>query len=283
MPPLGRGVRVGPLDVPRESDLPRGLGPLRANPAQAPVGVARAAAAVRHRPRDQPEMGRRFRGRPDRRGPRPLDRGRARVGPQGAGPRERRRSRSSSRRANAPPRPRRRRFPTPARRPPGPPRKTAAMPPSLRSPRPAFSRARPRRRKRQRPPRRSSRSVPGRRARHARWRRTRPNRPPRGRKKPLPPPRWRARAEAPGGEGGATSSLASAEPGRPARLIIQPLDGEGSVPQVLNANAGEMLSELRGQRYTLLVEASGRVREARLDQPAPPAAASRSRAAAETA
>jgi hypothetical protein len=89
-------------------------------------------------------------------------------------------------------------------------------------------------------------------------------------------------AEAPGGEGGSMSSLASAEPGRPARLIIQALDGEGNVPEVLNANAGEMLSELRGRRYTLLVEASGRVREARLDRPAPPASASRSRAAAET-
>src|SRR5262249_57230461 len=78
-------------------------------------------------------------------------------------------------------------------------------------------------------------------------------------------------AEAPGGEGGHTSSLASAEPGRPARLVIQALDGEGNVPDVLNADAGEMLSELRGRRYTLLVEASGRVREARLDQPRPPA------------
>src|SRR5262249_48837684 len=74
----------------------------------------------------------------------------------------------------------------------------------------------------------------------------------------------------------------SAEPGRPARLVIQALDGEGNVPDVLNADAGEMLSELRGRRYTLLVEASGRVREARLDQPRPPAMASRPAASTET-
>ena len=90
-------------------------------------------------------------------------------------------------------------------------------------------------------------------------------------------------AEAPGGEGGVASSLASAEPGAPARLVIQALDGEGNIPDVVNANAGEMLSELRGRRYTLLVEASGRVREARLDPPRPPAMASRQKASAETA
>lgn len=90
-------------------------------------------------------------------------------------------------------------------------------------------------------------------------------------------------AEAPGGEGGLASSLASAEPGAPARLVIQALDGEGNVPEVLNADAGEKLSELRGRRYTLLIEASGRVREARMDLPKPPMTASRSKASAEMA
>jgi len=90
-----------------------------------------------------------------------------------------------------------------------------------------------------------------------------------------------ARREA-GGEGSHVSSLASAEPGAPARLVIQALDGEGEAPYVLNPDAAETLSELRGRRYLLLVEASGRVREARLDQPKPPAMSSRSRASAGT-
>src|SRR5262249_8453088 len=92
-----------------------------------------------------------------------------------------------------------------------------------------------------------------------------------GRQKDASPSMAGRAAEAPGGEGAAASSLASAEPGRPARLVVQALDGQGNIPEVLNANAGEMLPELKGRRYTLLVEASGRVREARLEQPRPQA------------
>jgi hypothetical protein len=69
--------------------------------------------------------------------------------------------------------------------------------------------------------------------------------------------------ESSGGEGAATSSVASPEPGAPARLVIVSLDGQGNAPEIVSAGAAELLSDLRGRQYFLLVEASGRVREAR--------------------
>jgi hypothetical protein len=69
--------------------------------------------------------------------------------------------------------------------------------------------------------------------------------------------------EGSGGEGAATSSVASPEPGAPARLVIVSLDGQGNAPEIVSAGAAELLSDLRGRQYFLLVEASGRVREAR--------------------
>ena len=71
--------------------------------------------------------------------------------------------------------------------------------------------------------------------------------------------------ESAGGEGAATSSAASAEPGPPARLVVVSLDGEGSAPEIVSAGAAERLSDLRGRQYFLIVEASGRVREARTE------------------
>jgi hypothetical protein len=76
-----------------------------------------------------------------------------------------------------------------------------------------------------------------------------------------PSPRLR-NLEGPGGEGSATSSAASREPGAPARLVIVPVDGQGNAPEIVSAGAAELLSDLRGRQYFLLVEASGRVREA---------------------
>jgi hypothetical protein len=73
------------------------------------------------------------------------------------------------------------------------------------------------------------------------------------------------KSESAGGEGAATSSAASAEPGPPARLILVSLDGEGNAPEVVSAGAAERLSDLRGHQYFLIVEASGRVREARTE------------------
>ena len=66
-----------------------------------------------------------------------------------------------------------------------------------------------------------------------------------------------------GGEGAATSSSASAEPGPPARLVLVSLDGKGDAPEIISKGAAELLSELRGQQYFMIVEASGRVREAK--------------------
>jgi hypothetical protein len=43
------------------------------------------------------------------------------------------------------------------------------------------------------------------------------------------------------------------------------LDGEGGAPEIVGAGAAERLSDLRGHRYVLIVEASGRVREARAE------------------
>jgi len=71
--------------------------------------------------------------------------------------------------------------------------------------------------------------------------------------------------ERPGGEGAASASAASAEPGAPARLVILPLDGGGNAPAIVSPGASEALSDLRGREYFLLVEAGGRVREARVD------------------
>lgn len=73
------------------------------------------------------------------------------------------------------------------------------------------------------------------------------------------------KVEGAGGEGAATSSAASAEPGPPARLVVVSLDGEGSAPEIISADAAERLSDLRGRQYILIVEASGRVREARVE------------------
>jgi anti-sigma factor RsiW len=68
-----------------------------------------------------------------------------------------------------------------------------------------------------------------------------------------------------GGEGAAVSSMASAEPGAPARLVVLSVDGEGNPPAVVSPGAAEALAGLRGQRFSLLVEAGGRVREAHRD------------------
>jgi len=71
--------------------------------------------------------------------------------------------------------------------------------------------------------------------------------------------------ESAGGEGAAMSSAAAAEPGPPARLLVVALDGEGNAPEIVSAGAAERLSDLRGRQYFLIVEASGRVREARAE------------------
>jgi hypothetical protein len=68
-----------------------------------------------------------------------------------------------------------------------------------------------------------------------------------------------------GGEGAATSSAASSEPGPPARLVLVSLDGAGDAPEIVSAGAAERLSDLRGRQFILIVEASGRVREARVE------------------
>jgi hypothetical protein len=73
------------------------------------------------------------------------------------------------------------------------------------------------------------------------------------------------KSEAAGGEGAPAPSAASAEPGPPARLVVVSLDGEGGAPEIVGAGAAERLSDLRGHRYVLIVEASGRVREARAE------------------
>jgi hypothetical protein len=80
-----------------------------------------------------------------------------------------------------------------------------------------------------------------------------------------------------GGEGALAPSTASVEPGAPARLVIQALDGEGSVPAVASPDASEMLAGLRGHHYFLLVEAGGRVREARPEGKKSPGTRSRAR------
>ena len=72
-------------------------------------------------------------------------------------------------------------------------------------------------------------------------------------------------AESPGGEGAPAAAAASAEPGPPAHPILVSLDGQGSAPEILTPGAAELLADLRGRQFFLLVEASGRVREARAD------------------
>jgi hypothetical protein len=69
--------------------------------------------------------------------------------------------------------------------------------------------------------------------------------------------------EGAGGEGGATSSVASPEPGAPARLVIVAVDGQGNAPDMVSAGAAELLADLKGRQYLLFVDASGQVHEAR--------------------
>ncbi len=72
-------------------------------------------------------------------------------------------------------------------------------------------------------------------------------------------------AERPGGEGAVSSTAASAETGSLARPFLVALDGQGSAPEIITRGAAELLADLRGRQYFLLVEANGRVREARPD------------------
>ena len=69
-------------------------------------------------------------------------------------------------------------------------------------------------------------------------------------------------AERPGGEGAAAAAAASAEPGSPAHPVLVALDGQGLAPEIITPGAAELLADLRGHQYFLLVEASGHVREA---------------------
>jgi len=73
------------------------------------------------------------------------------------------------------------------------------------------------------------------------------------------------KSESAGGEGATTSSAASVEPGPLARLVVVSLDGQGNAPEIVSAGAAERLSDLRGRQYFLIVEAGGRVREARAE------------------
>src|SRR5262249_56507094 len=79
-----------------------------------------------------------------------------------------------------------------------------------------------------------------------------------------PPPIGFAKMERSGGEGAAAPSIASAEPGAPTRFQVFSLDGQGTAPAVLNPDAAEMLSGLRGRQFYLVVEAGGPVRDARV-------------------
>lgn len=99
--------------------------------------------------------------------------------------------------------------------------------------------------------------------------------PPARRAEPPAPPAARALDAAPspllrsaehsGGEGALSATAASAEPGSPARPLLIALDGQGSPPEIITPGAAKLLADLRGRQYFLLVEASGRVREARPD------------------
>jgi hypothetical protein len=71
--------------------------------------------------------------------------------------------------------------------------------------------------------------------------------------------------ESAGGEGAVAPAAASAEPGSPAHPVLVPLDGQGRAPEIITPGAADLLADLRGHQYFLLVEASGRVREARAD------------------
>jgi len=68
-----------------------------------------------------------------------------------------------------------------------------------------------------------------------------------------------------GGEGGTTSRLATDSLAAPPRLELTALDGAGPVPALSNAEAIEIPAELKGRAFVLVVEASGRVLEARPD------------------
>jgi hypothetical protein len=70
-----------------------------------------------------------------------------------------------------------------------------------------------------------------------------------------------------GGEGGTTSKLATDSLAAAPRLEITSLDGAGPVPPVSNAGAIEVPAELKGRAFVLVVEASGRVLQARPDDP----------------
>ena len=69
-----------------------------------------------------------------------------------------------------------------------------------------------------------------------------------------------------GGEGAREPMLVSGDTtvlDRPSRLVVQPLDAQGSAPE-LDARPEETdLTELRGRSFVLLVDASGRVRDVR--------------------
>jgi anti-sigma factor RsiW len=69
-----------------------------------------------------------------------------------------------------------------------------------------------------------------------------------------------------GGEGAREPMLISGDTpvlDRPSRLVVQPLDAQGSAPE-LDARPEEPdLTELRGRSFVLLVDASGRVRDVR--------------------
>jgi hypothetical protein len=71
-----------------------------------------------------------------------------------------------------------------------------------------------------------------------------------------------------GGEGGQTSKLATDALAAPPRLELTALDGVGPVPALANANEIEVPAELKGRAFVLVVEASGRVLEARPDESA---------------
>jgi len=68
-----------------------------------------------------------------------------------------------------------------------------------------------------------------------------------------------------GGEGGTTSRLATDSLAAPPHLEITSLDGTGTVPAVSNADSIEVPTDLKGRAFVLVVEASGRVLEARPD------------------
>ncbi len=71
-----------------------------------------------------------------------------------------------------------------------------------------------------------------------------------------------------GGEGSATSKLATDSVSPAPRLELTAIDGAGSVPALTNAEGIEVPAELKGREFVLVVDASGRVREVRPSEPA---------------